>query len=74
LAIELHGTEESRKVVRFLLDIGYSPFGFLNTDKGRIYKEIVMSDIDELTSPYSLHYCIAGRGREVLRTAVNLQL
>jgi FkbM family methyltransferase len=74
LAIELHGAEESRKVVRFLLDIGYSPFGFLNTDRGRIYKEIVMSDIDEFTRPYSLRYCIAGRDREMLRTAVNLQL
>jgi FkbM family methyltransferase len=74
LAIELHGTEEARKVVRFLLDIGYSLFGFINTGEGRIYREIVMSDIDELTSPYSLHHCIAGRDREVLRTAVNLQL
>jgi hypothetical protein len=55
-------------------DIGYFLFGFLNTDKGTIYKEIVASDIDEITGQYSLHHCIAGRDREVLRTPINLQL
>jgi FkbM family methyltransferase len=74
LAIELHGTQESRAVVRFLLNIGYLLFGFLNTDKGSIYREIVTSDIDNITGPYSLYHCIAGRDREVLRTPINLEL
>jgi FkbM family methyltransferase len=74
LAIELHGREVSRAVVRFLLQIGYSVFGFLSTDKGRIYKEILASDIDEITGPYSLHHCIAGRERELMRPPIDLQL
>ena len=74
LAIELHGIEESRAVVCFLLNVGYSLFGFLNTEKGIIYKEIVASDVDEITDPYSLHYCVAGRDRDVLRTPISLQL
>ena len=74
LAIEMHGPEESRKVVRLLLEIGYSLFGFLNNDKGRIYREIEKSHIDEIKDPYSLHHCIAGRDPELLRTPINLRL
>jgi FkbM family methyltransferase len=74
LAIEFHGAKETRAVVRFLLHIGYSVFGYLNTDKGKLYKEIIASDIDEITGPYSLHHCIAGRDRKVLQTPINLRL
>lgn len=73
LAIELHGTEESRAVVRFLLDAGYSVFGFLNTDSGTTYKEIVASDIAEITHQYSLYQCVASRDRELLKSPISFK-
>lgn len=74
LAIELHGIDASRGVVSFLLHHGYSVFGYLNTNRGIVYKEIVMSDIGKFTNPYSLHFCIAARNAELLRTPIALEL
>lgn len=74
LAIELHGPEASRAVIRFLLDAGYHIFGFLQTSRGRAYKEIVATDIAEITNPYSLHHCVASRDRERLQIPFSLQL
>jgi hypothetical protein len=74
LAIEFHGAKEARAVVQFLLQVGYSIFGYLNTDKGNFYKEIITADIDNITGPYSLHHCIAGRDRKVLQAPIHLQL
>ncbi len=72
LAIELHGVEESRAVVRFLRDAGYHVFGFLETRKCRSYQEIQITDLDELIDQYSLHFCIASRDREILRVPLEL--
>jgi FkbM family methyltransferase len=74
LVIELHGDEVSRAVVRFLSQLGYSIFGFLGTDKGMIYKEILASDIDNIIGPSSLYNCIADHDRNLMIAPINLQL
>lgn len=74
LVIELHGREAARGVVRLLSGLGYSIYGFLNTDRGRTYKEIGAPDIDQITGPYSLHHCIAGLDRNLMRLPIGLQV
>ncbi len=74
LAIELHGVQSAAAVVRLLLQIGYPLFGFLDGRNGVVYKEVVASDIDEITTPYSLHHCAASRDRALLSAPIDLGL
>jgi FkbM family methyltransferase len=73
LAIENHGEDTSRTVVRFLRETGYHVFGYLDTHKGRSYQEILAADVDDIQSLYSLHHCIASRDREILTAPLDLK-
>ena len=68
LVIELHGPEVARDVVKFLLEIGYHIFGYLDLNGNQSYKEIKAADIGAITGPHSLHRCVAGRNRELIET------
>lgn len=74
LVVELHGAEVARAVVRLLLHLGYSVFGNLNRRSGPVYQEIVASDIDLITKPYSLHHCVAACDGACLKEPVELRL
>jgi len=74
LVIEHHGVEASRAVVRFLHSIGYHVFGYLNTENGANYKEIMTGDIDEITGMYSLQHCVACRDPSCLQSPIMRRL
>jgi FkbM family methyltransferase len=73
LAIELHGADVSRRVVTFLLDLGYFVFGFLNNNGGKVYKELGIADLAKINSAYALHHCVASSDRELLRAPIQFE-
>lgn len=70
LAIEFHGAEVARGVVRFLLDQGYALFGYLPAGSGRRAYRQIDSNLDWITGQYSLHHCVAARDPQILQTPI----
>lgn len=61
LIIELHGTEPTRQVLRFLWERDYRCFGYLIANGEKQYKEVVPGDSASILDRYSLHYVAAAR-------------
>jgi hypothetical protein len=74
LAMELHGAEVTRAVVRLLLQAGYSIFGYFDDGRSQRYRQILADDVGSITHQYSLHHCIAGRDRASMMPAIDLRI
>ena len=68
LVIEIHGPHVACDVIQELWKVGYHCFSHLETDGGRVYKEVLSEDLARINynDLYSIHYLLAAHSPESL--------